>query len=192
MELLIKALESWSAQHTGHSERTGRFAVDIGRELELPREELDDLYIGGLLHDIGKLAIPEYILNKPSALAPEEFELVKQHPSKGYELASRFPGCTRKGVLDIILYHHERYDGTGYPYGLKGREIPLAARIVAVADSYDAMVSERVYRTKPFDRKYAANQIIEGRGTQFDPVVADVFLELVSDRRYTFINKLPS
>nr|WP_223110276.1 HD-GYP domain-containing protein [Paenibacillus sinensis] len=175
-------MDSWNGQYAGHSERTSRYAVDIGKELELPLDERSDLYIGGLLHDIGKLSVPEYILNKPSSLEPEEFELIKQHPAKGYELASRFPEFVREGVLDIILHHHERYDGAGYPYGLKGQEIPLSARIIAVADSFDAMVSERVYRTKPHDRQYAANQLIEGRGTQFDPVIVDIFLELLTSQ----------
>ncbi|MNB71729.1 Cyclic di-GMP phosphodiesterase response regulator RpfG [compost metagenome] len=179
IETLLKLLDSWNGPYARHSERTSRYAVDIGTELELPLDERSDLYIGGLLHDIGKLSVPEYILNKPSSLDPEEFELIKQHPAKGYELASRFPEFG-EGVLNIILHHHERFDGTGYPCGLKGQEIPLSARIIAVADSFDAMISERVYRKQPHDRKYAANQLIEGRGTQFDPVIVDIFLELLT------------
>lgn len=128
METLLKLLDSWNGPYAGHSERTSRYAVDIGTELEL---------------------------------------------------ASRFPEFG-EGVLNIILHHHERFDGTGYPCGLKGQEIPLSARIIAVADSFDVMILERVYRKQPHDRKYAANQLIEGRGTQFDPVIVDIFLELLT------------
>jgi HD-GYP domain-containing protein (c-di-GMP phosphodiesterase class II) len=144
------------------------------------------IYIGALLHDIGKIGLPENILNKPSKLIDAEFELIKQHPQRGYEMVNHITKFKKKGLLDIIRYHHERYDGSGYPFGLKEQSIPLAARIVSVADSFDAMTSKRVYRSQPLTTDYVINEIKQGSSTQFDPTAASALIALIEEEKIQF------
>lgn len=175
---LAKSLDSRDPYTAYHSENVAYYAVCIAKEMKLKRKQCGHIYIGGLLHDIGKIGVPEAILNKPSKLTKEEYEVIKQHPLIGYEMVKHISCFQKNGVLDMILFHHERYDGTGYPHGLQGSDIPLAARIMAVADSFDVMTSRRVYRPEA-DIRWALEEIRKHKGTQFDPDIADIFIQIV-------------
>ena len=131
-----------------------------------------------LLHDIGKIGIPDRILNKPERLTDEEYAIMKSHVVKGAEILKSF--TLIEHVEEGALYHHERYDGKGYVHGLKGGEIPLNARIIGIADTFDAMTANRVYR-KQLDMDYVLNELKKGRGTQFDPELVDIMLRLIAD-----------
>lgn len=173
-DLLIEVLEQKDPYTRGHSERVASYSLQIARALHLPN--LDEIYAAALLHDIGKIAIPESLLNKPGALSEEEYGAIQTHPQRGFNLllkSSQF-----EGILDGVLYHHERLDGSGYPCGLKGDEIPIEARVIAVADVYDALTSDRSYRTALTIRE-AVIIIRAGRGTKFDPHVVDCLLRYV-------------
>ncbi|NMD70971.1 HD-GYP domain-containing protein [Bacillus sp. DNRA2] len=172
---LSNILDSRDSYTSHHSENVAKVAQQIATEMKLSKEKMDAIAIGCLLHDIGKIGIAEEILNKPEKLTAEEYSIIKNHPIIGYDMLKHVSNFRTSGVLDIILYHHERYDGKGYPYGLKGEEIPLLARITAVADAYDAMSSKRVYRGE-FDLNYILSEIWENKGTQFDPQIVDIFL----------------
>lgn len=175
---LANALDSRDPYTRHHSENVSKYAVEIAQEMELSAELCDIIRIGGLLHDIGKIGIPEHILTKKGKLTEEEYNIIKTHPNIGYKIIKHITNFSENGVLDIVLYHHERYDGSGYPNGLKGKEIPLLARIVAVADTFDAMVSQRVYREK-LDLNSTLGEIVQNKGTQFDPEIVDIFLRVV-------------
>ncbi|WP_445492695.1 HD-GYP domain-containing protein [Niallia sp. 03133] len=179
---LANALDSRDAYTLHHSQNVARFAVEIAKSMNLSKDLCNIIHIGGLLHDIGKIGISEYILSKPGKLTDEEFELIKSHPKIGYDIIKHVESFHKNGVLDIILYHHERYDGTGYPRGLKGNQIPLVSRIVAIADTFDALTSKRVYR-KELHLEYALNEILKNKGTQFDPEIVDVFLRLFNKNK---------
>lgn len=158
-----------------HSTRLAEWALHVAGELGLNQSELADIEVAALLHDIGKVGIPDAILNKPSRLTAEEYELMKKHPEYGWVVLRQIPGFERASLL--ILHHHESFDGKGYPGGLKGEEIPVGSRIVSVIDAFDAMVSSRPYREGlPFDE--AARRLTQGSGTQFDPNVIKCFLPL--------------
>ncbi len=174
---LAEALDTRDSYTSHHSANVSNYAAAIAKKMGLSKEVCEAVRIGGLLHDIGKIGIKEHVLIKPEALTEEEYGLIKKHPKKGYEIIKHIESFHRNGVLDIVLYHHERFDGEGYPAGLKGRQIPLTARIIAVADAFDAMTTNRVYRMR-FDIEHALREIHRNRGTQFDPEVADVFLSL--------------
>lgn len=145
--------------------------------MNLSKDVCSHIHTGGLLHDIGKIGISEYVLTKPDQLTSEEYDIIKQHPKIGYEMLKQVDRFKEEGIMDIVLYHHERFDGKGYPTGLKGTEIPLGARIVAVADTFDAMTSRRIYRNE-LDLEHTLAVIRQNKGTQFDPDVADAFLSL--------------
>ncbi|QQE73383.1 HD-GYP domain-containing protein [Brevibacillus composti] len=176
--VLAKSLDARDKYTAFHSENVAMYAYRIAKEMGLSQKSCERIYLGGLLHDIGKIGVPESILTKPSKLTEEEYAIVKQHPSIGYEMVKHISLFRNNGVLDAILYHHERYDGKGYPKGLAGEEIPQVARIMAIADSFDAMTSRRGYRAQT-DIHYAVREIRKNKGTQFDPVIADVFLQIV-------------
>ncbi|MEH7119166.1 HD-GYP domain-containing protein [Neobacillus vireti] len=177
VKALSNALDSRDSYTQNHSEAVAEIAVQIAKAMKLPKAQCNDIHIGGLLHDIGKIGVPEQILTKPSRLTNEEYSSIKTHPTIGFDMVKHISSFKNNDVLDIILYHHERYDGNGYPSGLKGSQIPLAARIVAVADTFDAITSKRVYREE-LDLDYALNEIKSNKGTQFDPDIVDVFLRL--------------
>ena len=164
----------------GHSKRVAIYTKLIGQKLGFNEEELNNIYYIGLLHDCGKIGVPDYILGKPGKLTEEEFEKIKSHTVRGGEILSRFKSINN--VSDGALYHHERYDGKGYPKGLKGEEIPLIARIICVADAFDAMNSNRVYREK-LTHDYIINELKDNKGTQFDPHIADIMIELIEENK---------
>ena len=170
---LTAAIDAKDSYTYGHSERVARVAVEIGRELGLLEEELSDIYLAGLLHDIGKIGIRDAVLTKRDRLTPEEFEHVKQHVTIGYKILADLRPI--RNLLPGVLYHHERYDGSGYPDGLVGEAIPLLARILAVADGYDAMSTARPYRAAmPIPK---VEEILRsGAGSQWDQRVVEAFL----------------
>jgi diguanylate cyclase (GGDEF)-like protein/putative nucleotidyltransferase with HDIG domain len=164
----------------GHSQRVSEYSYILAKELGLSEEETENIRNVALLHDIGKIGVPDSVLNKPGRLSDEEFEIMKSHPVVGADILKDIHLLKD---LDVgAKYHHERYDGKGYPCGLKGEEIPYMARIIGVADAYDAMSSNRVYR-KRFSNKKIMEEIEKGKGTQFDPAIADAFLKLLREER---------
>jgi len=169
---LTSAIDAKDPYTHGHSERVARVAVCLAEELGLDKEQLDTIYLGGLLHDIGKIGVDDQVLNKPGALTPEEFEQIKKHPQLGYDILRGVRQLQK--ILPIVLHHHESWDGSGYPHGLKGESTPLLARIAAVADAFDAMSSDRPYRRGMPDDKLDAI-LREGAGRQWDPNVVDAF-----------------
>jgi HD-GYP domain-containing protein (c-di-GMP phosphodiesterase class II) len=146
----------------------------ISKYLQVSSEELEKIRLGAILHDVGKIGIEDKILKKNAPLDPEEWKVMQTHPELGYDIMRRVEGL--RDVIGGMRYHHERWDGRGYPLGLKGEEIPLMARIISVADTYDAMVSTRPYR-KGIEPKVAFDEILRHRGSQFDPLVVEAFIE---------------
>lgn len=183
--VLAKALDSRDSYTANHSENVANYSKMIAEEMGFTQKEIEDIYHGGLLHDIGKIGVPESVLTKPSRLTNEEFNEIKKHPEIGYRILKNVPYLEKQGVLDIVLYHHERADGKGYPKGLKGKEIPLKARIVAVSDAFDAMTTKRVYRNNP-GIDYAINEIKKNKGIQFDEEVVDAFLKVIVKQNLKF------
>ncbi len=174
---LTSAIDAKDSYTHGHSERVTELSVMLGREIAISSEELENLRIAGLLHDIGKIGIPEGILNKPGRLTDEEFEIIKSHPDLGVRILKKVEFL--HPIIPFILHHHERFDGRGYPAGLAGDRIPLCARIITVADTYDAMTSDRPYR-KALDQQTALEEVLRCKGTQFDPQVAEAFVKLMN------------
>lgn len=173
-----RALEMRDEETAGHTERVAELAVELGRALGLPRERLGDLKRGALLHDIGKMAVPDSILRKSDKLTEAEWETMRKHPEYAHSLLSNIGYLAP--ALEVPYCHHERWNGSGYPRGLKGAEIPLAARIFAVVDVYDALTSDRPYR--PGWTQEAALEHIRSRaGIDFDPAVVDAFVRRVED-----------
>jgi putative nucleotidyltransferase with HDIG domain len=168
-----RALDLRDKETEGHSMRVTELSEQIARRLNMGPRDLAHLRRGALLHDIGKLAVPDAILRKPEPLLPEEREMMQMHPFHAYQMLS--PISFLKESLDIPYCHHEKWDGTGYPRGLKGEQIPLAARIFAIADVWDALRSDRPYR-KPWSRKRCLEHVVELSGTHFDPRVVDAFI----------------
>ncbi len=159
-----------------HSERLAELSTRVGRRMNLMEKDLGELQLLGMLHDIGKVGIDDKILNKPGKLTEEEWVIMKKHPEIGYRIARASHKLDR--IADYILSHHERWDGKGYPRGLKGEDIPLLSRILSVADAYDAMTEDRVYR-KALSKEEAIDEIKRNSGSQFDPVIANIFIESV-------------
>ena len=162
----------------GHSKRVAIYTKRIAREFGFDGEELDRIYYVALLHDCGKIGVPDNILGKPGRLTDEEFETIKSHTVRGGEILSRFKSL--ENVDEGARYHHERYDGKGYPEGRAGEDIPFIARMIGVADSYDAMNTNRVYRKK-LSKENVIQEIEKNKGTQFDPKIADVMLRLLRE-----------
>jgi HD-GYP domain-containing protein (c-di-GMP phosphodiesterase class II) len=161
-----------------HSTRLAEWGMRVGQELGLEESELQNLEVAALLHDIGKVGIPDSILKKPGRLDPEEFALMRKHPEYGWAVLRMLPGFER-AALDI-LHHHESFDGKGYPAGLCNTEIPVVSRIVCVIDAFDAMVSSRPYR-KGLPYEEAVRRLNEASGTQFDPLVVQSFLSFAEN-----------
>lgn len=178
IEILRHTVEAKDTYTRGHSERVSKYSVLIGRYLGLDEKDLKTLEIGGLFHDIGKIGITDSILQKEERLTDDEYSEIKNHPSIGAKILSS--ATMFQEIIPIVKYHHEKYDGNGYPQGLKGEEIPYLARIAAVADSFDAMTSKRGYRDV-LDFEYVRNEFIRCRGTQFDPDIAKVFVNIIDN-----------
>jgi len=170
---LAYALEAKDEYTSGHSQRVADMSVATAKELGLPPDSIEKIRLAGLIHDIGKIGVKESVLNKPSGLTEEESQNIRYHPEIGAHILN--PIVDDEEILMIVRHHHERFDGTGYPDGLKGESIPLGARILAVADTYDAMTSERSYR-EAMNVETACAEVECGKGTQFDPEVANAFL----------------
>jgi putative nucleotidyltransferase with HDIG domain len=172
------ALDLRDAETEGHSRRVTAYTVALARQMGLDAEQLRVIARGAFLHDIGKIATPDHILLKPGKLSPAETEIMRQHCARGYELVRKIPFL--QAASEIIYTHQETFDGTGYPRGLRGEAIPLGARIFAIADTLDAMTSDRPYRKSlTFDQ--ARQEIIRCSGSQFDPVIVQVFLRMPPD-----------
>jgi hypothetical protein len=181
LRTLVRTVEVKDAYTHGHSERTARVAVQLGLRLGLSEDLLRALARGGYLHDVGKIAIPDHILNKPGRLTADERAVIETHPRIGHELVASEP--TLAEVLPAVLHHHERWDGTGYPDELAGGDIPLIARVVAIADVWDALTSDRSYRPG-MSPQVALAHIRAGRGTHFEPRLVDAMLALAADWGY--------
>ena len=178
---MASAVEAKDKYTQGHIERVANLAVSMGRAMALSTKEIKALHYGGVLHDIGKLGIPHEILNKPGPLDEKELKKMKQHPEIGYKICMPL-GSTLGSALDVIRYHHEKMDGSGYPYGLKGDEIPIVARVMAIADIYDALVTDRPYR-KGMDHDRAMAIMIEDVNTgKLDIKIFDVFTQLLTSK----------
>lgn len=181
-----KFIDSKDKYTNNHSNRVAEYSRLIAKKLKLPENECENIYYIGLLHDTGKMVIDDEILNKPGKLTCQEYEIIKSHTTKGAELLKDFTAI--KDISVGALYHHERFDGKGYPTGLKGEDIPLVARIICVADSYDAMSSNRCYRAQ-LDKEYILDQLISNKGKQFDPDLVDVFLKCIESGEVDEVRK---
>jgi HD-GYP domain-containing protein (c-di-GMP phosphodiesterase class II) len=176
---LTSAIDAKDAYTSGHSERVAMLSRTLAREAGLPEADIERIYMAGLLHDVGKIGVPEAVLQKTGRLTPEEFEQMKKHPAVGAHILADL-----KQVADIVpgvLHHHERFDGKGYPMGLSGENIPLMGRIICLADCFDAMTSNRTYR-KALPLEVALAEIRRCGGTQFDPKLTEQFLKIGVDR----------
>ena len=178
VKTLASTIDAKDRYTNGHSSRVAKYSREIALRAGKPVEFQDEIYIVALLHDIGKIGIPDNILNKSSKLTDEEYETIKQHPSIGVEILKNISEMPN---IEIgAHYHHERFDGKGYPEGFAGYDIPEIARIIAVADAYDAMTSRRSYRSA-LPQEAVRSEIVKGRGLQFDPDFADVMLQMIDD-----------
>jgi len=176
--ILAQALELRDDYTGGHTARVTRYAELLAKKMNLAHEEIQWIRLGTPLHDVGKIGIDDAILRKPGGLTPAEFEIMKSHTLKGAAILSTIPDLAP--IIPIVRSHHERWDGRGYPDGLTGEEIPLLARIVAVADTFDAMTSERPYR-KAMAPEVALAEVKKQSGKQFDPMCAAAFTETIAD-----------
>lgn len=178
LQAITTAVDCNDTYANGHSSRVAECAIKIGKEMGLAVPELKRLKDAAIFHDIGKIWIPDYLLHKEGPLSSDEFSLVRTHPLLGAEIMASLPSL--KELAPAVLYHHERFDGKGYPRGLKRNEIPLESRILAVADTFDAMTSERPYRSAKLLRE-ALEEIYAGAGSQFDPRVVEAFMNVLDD-----------
>jgi len=178
VETLVRTIQAKDPYTSGHSTRVSRYSLLIGDKLGLSTKEKHQLYLAAMLHDIGKIGVPDELLNRPGKLSEDEMDKVRNHVQLGASMIEMLGEM--HPIVPLIRHHHEGYDGSGYPDGLKGEEIPLISRIVAVADMYDAMTSDRSYR-KRRTQDYAISEIKRTRGTKLDPRVADAFLEVLRE-----------
>ncbi len=178
IKALAEALETKDAYTRGHSDRAVMHALAVGNKLGLSEEALEHLKYAAIFHDIGKIGIPDSILNKPGKLTTEEYEVMKTHPQRGADILTEIRFLAP--VVPMVLHHQERYDGKGYPKGLAGKDIPIQSRIVAVLDAFDAMTSNRIYRTAP-GKAFAVEELTRCSGTQFDSNVVRAFLEVLNE-----------
>ena len=187
VETLAAAIDAKDKYTNGHSGRVADYAREISRRFGYSEKQQEEIYMMGLLHDVGKIGVPDSVINKPGKLTKEEFDLIKTHPVIGSQILSRTSGMPKMAMG--ARWHHERYDGTGYPDGLYGKEIQEEARIIAVADAYDAMTSRRSYR-EIMPQEAVRGEIEKGKGTQFDPVFADIMLKMIDeDKDYKMRDK---
>ena len=182
------ALELRDQETEGHTRRVTKLTIELAKALDLDDKNLAHIRHGALLHDIGKMGIPDSILLKPGPLTDEEWAIMREHPIKAFKLLIKIPFL--RPSLDIPQYHHERWDGTGYPSGLKKEEIPLAARIFSIVDVWDALLSDRPYR-QAFSIEETMAYIHEESGKHFDPNIVDVFSSLMEDKPELFDDRNP-
>ena len=183
VQTLAKTIDAKDSYTNGHSERVAEYSREIARRYGYDEDRQEEIYMMGLLHDVGKIGIPDDVINKPGKLTDEEFALIKQHPVKGAEILATVSEMPK--LVTGARWHHERYNGKGYPDGLKGEEIPEEARIIAVADAYDAMTSHRSYRDI-IPQDHVKSEIEKGIGSQFDEKFARIMLEMIAeDTEYT-------
>lgn len=178
MYTLAKTIDAKDKYTNGHSMRVAKYSGMLAKRLGFPEDEIDRITNMAMLHDIGKIGVPDYIINKPSKLTEDEYLMIKGHPGIGSDILSEMPEMRDIGAG--ARWHHERYDGKGYPDGLKGEEIPIEARIICVADAYDAMTSNRSYR-KYMAQGVVREELSKGRGSQFDPNIVDIMLDIMHD-----------
>ncbi|MRY42932.1 HD-GYP domain-containing protein, partial [Parabacteroides distasonis] len=176
LKIIINTLKEKSERDDVHSKNTSKICKLFGKALSMSNEKISELAILGDIHDIGKIGVSEEILNKPGKLDEKEWQEIKKHPQIGYHIVSSSSDFSFLG--ESILSHHERYDGSGYPKGLKGEEIPLMARILAIADAYEAMINYRPYR-KTRTKEEAIEKLIKNSGSQFDPELVKIFIHKV-------------
>lgn len=175
LSYVLGTRDEYTGNHSSNVHKISLLAADY---LSLDIEQKKELHIAAGLHDIGKVGISDAVLNKPGKLTEEEYEIIKSHPVLGEKILSNIESFN--SIKQIVSHHHERYDGFGYPDGLKGEEIPYLARIVAIADTYDAITTTRPYRAS-LGREYAREQLLKGKGSQFDPELVDVFVQMIDD-----------
>jgi len=176
----VNAIDAKSPWTKGHSERVTKYSVAISREMGLPEEEIEVIERAGKLHDIGKIGISDEVLFSEGTLDEEKMNIIRTHPAKGVNILDPLKFLDKE--KDIIRHHHERYDGKGYPDGLKGEQISVGARIMAVADAFDAMRSNRPYK-RNLSKAEIISELLNNSGTQFDPKIVNVFLKIM-DRFY--------
>lgn len=178
VQTLAEAIDAKDTYTNGHSGRVAEYSKEIARRYGYTKKHQDEIYMMGLLHDVGKIGVPDAVINKPSKLTDEEFQFIKKHPELGDRILKKIKEMPKLSVG--ARWHHERYDGSGYPDGLAGQDILEEARIIAVADAYDAMTSRRSYRGMlPQDK--VRSEIERGKGTQFDPVFAEIMLQMIAE-----------
>ncbi|MBQ9899895.1 MAG: HD domain-containing protein [Acholeplasmatales bacterium] len=183
IEAIARTIDAKDAYTNGHSKRVGIYSREIARALELSEQEIENIYYIALLHDIGKIAIPENILNKPGRLTDEEFEIMKSHTTAGAKILEGI--STIPDIVAGAKYHHEKYGGGGYPTGIKGEEIPFIARIICCADCYDAMATKRVYK-EPYTKEKIISEFERCKEIQFDPHIADIVIKLIKEDRLRY------
>lgn len=182
---LTSAIDASDPYTRGHSERVTHYSVAIAREMRLSERRVQAIEYAGFLHDMGKVGIHHDILTKPGTLTDAEWKIMREHPAIGARIVSDLDFL--KGAREVVLYHHERYDGQGYPEGLKGERIPLEARIAKVADAFDAMMSNRPYRPA-LGKERAVEELLNGKGTEFDPSVVDAFLKVLREGKIEIVD----
>ncbi len=183
VQTLAEAIDAKDTYTNGHSGRVALYSKEIARRAGYDKEHLSDIYMMGLLHDVGKIGVPDAVINKPARLSDDEFELIKNHPVMGARILKKIKEMPK--LATGARWHHERYDGSGYPDSLAGEDIPEEARIIAVADAYDAMTSRRSYRDV-LPQEKVRTEIEKGKGTQFDPKFAEIMLNMIDeDEEYT-------
>ncbi|WP_240416674.1 HD-GYP domain-containing protein [Paenibacillus periandrae] len=178
LNTLVTMVEIRDSYTVKHSSNVALYAYNVAKKMELTDVDCANIYMGCKLHDLGKIYISDEILTKPSRLTEEEFNIVKDHPIRGHQIVSKIKVFQNTCIPDIVLYHHERVDGSGYPSGLAQDDIPIAARIVAICDAYDAMTTTRSYR-KAMEPEMALETIMNQSGKQFDPIITQVFIECI-------------
>ena len=177
IDLIQNIIACKSEEIANHCIRVSMLSSEIGKAYNLSVSDMQDLFIASSMHDIGKIFIPYEILNKPSKLTKEEYEIIKTHSKGGYELLEETEQFRDRAKL--VLYHHERYDGKGYPHGLYGKNIPFLSRIITIADAFDAMISQRVYKS-PMSIDKAIKELENNRNSQFDGEIVNVFIDLIN------------
>jgi putative nucleotidyltransferase with HDIG domain len=175
-----QAVEAKDIYTRGHSDQVAYYATRLGRELSLTNDELDKLYLAGIVHDIGKIGIPDQILNKPDTLSGDEFSIMKKHPEVGRNILAQVGSL--QDILPIIYHHHERIDGKGYPTGLHGDQIPFLARVVSVVDAFEAMTSDRAYRNA-LPLNTVKEIMSNGAGTQWESDLVGVWLRIIEQEK---------